>query len=781
MGDIKDIMKMPRSKTVAVSGHISFELHTLGWKAFQDLCSTILAEELGQTFQIFSPGKDGGRDGAFQGEWKLKNSETLKGTFTAQCKFTSHRGKSINLSIMKDDIEKARKLSQEGLCDNYFLITNYKITGTTEKQLKDAFKNVGIERFIIFGEEKISQFITNSPKLRRLVPRLYGLGDLSQILDERVYAQGEQLLISLQDDLSKFIPTVAYRKSAKALSQYGFVLLLGEPASGKTTIAATLALSSADEWKSPCIKVESAADFKRHWNPHEPRQFFWVDDVFGTTQYEPNHVYEWNRIFPELLAAIKKGAHIVFTSRDYIYRRAIDELKEDAFPLLKESQIIIDIQDLSITEKEQILYNHIKRGNQSKQFRSKIKDYLKYVSLSEYFQPEIARRLGTKAFTKNLVLTENNINLFVEKPEEFLLDIIKRLGSDEKSALALTFMNGGALKSPIIFNGDEIDVIKRMGGTPGGVISAIQAMKDCFVKLEKSDEGPIWVFKHPTIRDAFASFVINDNELLDIYLTGTPTDKMFNEIVCGNVNMEGTKVVIHPLRYRTIINRIENLRNNRKNNFTLYWKNKEMIYTFLSHRCSKDFLQIYLDENRDILEDISRPGPYLYAVPEVALIKRLSDEGLFTNQYRIIFVSTVKDLAVRIPDPGFLTVKNVRSILSAAEIDDILKAVKEKVIPNLDDIINNLHSNYTSDDDPDSYFSELEDALRAYKKEFSNEKSIIFLIEKAQGKINSLINLLLSEYPSSESRTETWEEDVGDIPQIKSVPGERSIFDDIDE
>lgn len=43
---------------------------------------------------------------------------------------------------------------------------------------------------------------------------------------------------------------------------------------------------------------------------------------------------------------MNNGARIVMTSRDYIYNRARQDLKETAFPLLKESQVVIDVHRL---------------------------------------------------------------------------------------------------------------------------------------------------------------------------------------------------------------------------------------------------------------------------------------------------------------------------------------------------------------------------------------------------------------------------------------------------
>ncbi len=66
---------------------VEFALHTLGWKAFQDLSATILREVLGQSLQVYNAGKDGGRDAAYFGTWMPRGRDSLSGKFTVQCKF----------------------------------------------------------------------------------------------------------------------------------------------------------------------------------------------------------------------------------------------------------------------------------------------------------------------------------------------------------------------------------------------------------------------------------------------------------------------------------------------------------------------------------------------------------------------------------------------------------------------------------------------------------------------------------------------------------------------
>ena len=102
------------------------------------------------------------------------------------------------------------------------------------------------------------------------------------------------------------------------------------------------------------------------------------------------------------MAAIKSGSKMVMTSRDYIYRDARKLLKDYLYPLLNEQQVVIDVADLTQRERRQILYNHIRLGDQSPEYRAALKPHLNDAADQEPFRPEVARRLGRQSFTKTL-------------------------------------------------------------------------------------------------------------------------------------------------------------------------------------------------------------------------------------------------------------------------------------------------------------------------------------------------------------------------------------------
>ena len=445
---------------------LDYQLHRLGWKAFQQLCGTILRTSMGQTFQVFADSNDAGRDGAFYGRWTPKGGEALCGKFTVQCKHSARPDSSLNLSMLREELLKAKALASKGLAKNYLLITNMSVTGSAAQQIESAFEALqGITTAKVFGRSWVESQIHSTKEVRMNVPRIYGLGDLTEILNERAHEQAQAILNDLGDDFSRFVVTEAHRRSVEALGSKGFVFLLGEPCCGKSTIAAALALASADQWGCRLVRVTSPSDFTKSWNPKDPEQFFWVDDAFGSTQYERELALAWNRIFPALEAAINRGAKAVFTSRDYVYNAAIADLKDISFPKLKDAQVVIHVEELTVQEKEQILYNHIKLGQQPTEAKAAMKKFLADIAGHPRFLPETARRLSQPLFTTDLRFERKQLLDFVANMKRFLLDTLQTIGVANSAATALVFMRRGRLDCRLELTDKERQALERLGAS----------------------------------------------------------------------------------------------------------------------------------------------------------------------------------------------------------------------------------------------------------------------------------------------------------------------------
>ena len=219
--------------------------------------------------ESFLNSHDGGRDGAFTGTWRTAGQEDLSGHFVIQCKFTSRANYNLTESDLSDEFDKARKLVDKGICDSYVLMTNAGLSGDLETKIDHRLKSVGVKHVRIHGSDWINQQILENKRLRTLVPRVYGLGDLSQVLYERAYEQSRSVFEFMKEDLAKVVVTNTYQKAVDAINEHGFVLLIGEAAAGKITIASLLAMAAFDQWDSLVLKLDEPRSVVEHWNPHE--------------------------------------------------------------------------------------------------------------------------------------------------------------------------------------------------------------------------------------------------------------------------------------------------------------------------------------------------------------------------------------------------------------------------------------------------------------------------------------------------------------------------------
>lgn len=761
---VNSTVRQMNTQAKAQASEPNYELHTLGWKAFQDLCATILAKVMGQTIEQFLPTHDGGRDGAFFGAWSNLASGGKKGSYTVQCKHTSIPNNALSLGDLADEIQKAERLAKKGLADNYLLMTNCAVSGTAEEDIREAFLAVpGIKWFGLYGSTWINARIRESPRLRMLVPRVYGLGDLSQILDERAYEQARAILDVLGPDLRKFVTTDAHNKAANALLSHGFVILLGEPASGKSMIAATLALGAIDVWNCQAMKLTEPRDLQQHWNPHEPRQFLWFDDAFGATQYQRDTVLSWNRLFPHMAAAVHAGARIVFTSRDYIYKAAQNDIKLSAFPLLKESQVVVNVHDLLLSEKQQMVYNHMRLGNQLTIFKSQIKTFLDDVSRSFFFLPEIARRLGTRMFTRDFRFTSSQIKAFVEKPLDYLTDVLSSLDVDSKAAIGLLFMNGGSLLHPLSISSAEQKALRLLGSTETRVRQVLPTLDGDILRLVRSEPSR-WTYKHPTINDAYARLLSQNPELIDVYLSGVTPYKLMREITCGDVGVDGAVIIPHS-RYDQIAAKLSGVRNS------------YVFFMFLAYRCDKTFLLKYISEHDGFIDSLLNFDSYMGVVGEVSVITQLHELKLLPERARRRFVTRAADLAIKIPDSDFITVPRIRAVFTEQELSSILASVKDNLVPDIDSTLEYWRSNYDSSDEPDSYYEPLKDAFQTYHDQFEDDEEMQDLLATALSDIDIEVDELMRErenpYEDEEKYHSSSSSSVGET--------ERSIFDDVDK
>lgn len=682
---------------------MSYDLTQLGWKSFQDLACATLAEVLKRPVQTFLGSGDGGRDGAFLGTWTSDGGTTVKSTI--QCKFISKPGATLGLAALEGELPKAAKLAAQGLADDYVIMTNAGVSGEADAQISQAFQSVGVKACRVLGSSWIIQQLTENAKLRMLVPRVYGIGDLSHIITGHGYKQAKAILDSMGSDLSCFVPTDAYRQALRAIHEHGFVILLGDPASGKSTIAAILALGALDDGCLGALKI-NAPDQINLWHPGE-RQFLWVDDAFGPNQFDAARMSRWNAELGALRAAVEGGARIVFTSRNYIWEAARPHLKTSAFPPLRESQVVVNVHALSDNERAQMLYNHVRRA-QPQKIRKRLKPYLADVAANKAFIPETARRLGDPLFTAKLVFTKERFTRLVEHPVEFLTEIIEQLDDASRAAVALIFLNSqSGVPSPITDSPALQMVMRLMGVQLADVARAVQHLNDSLTRLAHEEDGNRWVFRHPTVTDAFAGIVAASPELVELYVHGAKLDRLIQEAACQQTKEDGDHLRIPPQLYPSLVERLKT------------YPLDESLKSFLGARCEKAFLERFLGARSDVLDWAARIPSSGVSLSGKLLLAALASYGLMPEEYRLRLVDHLAKDSITWLDAKPLQDKVWQQIFTPAEFDDYKQRFRKEWLDNPSDLFSEF-GRFSADDEAGLY-TDFRDNLRIAQRYFEIE------------------------------------------------------------
>ena len=741
---------------------LDYNLHTMGSGSFQDLGITIVEHMINRPVQVFSKTHDKGVDGLFDGTIEKIDTNVRS---IIQCKHTSKPRENLTFSGIKDELPKIKEFIKHNSIGDYILLTNQNVSMDANLKIEEAFLTIGVQKCRIWGNEWVNNYVHNSPKLRMKVPRLYGLGDLSNILDQRVYKQAKLILESVSVDLKKFVPTDAFRKSVKALAEKKFVLLLGEPASGKSTIGSCMAISAIDNWESRVIYASKPDQIEKHLDSDE-NQLFLVDDAWGTTQFRDSSADEWNQILLLMNSAIKKNSRFVLTSRNYIWNSAKNGLKTGSFPLFDDSQVIIEVQKLKVDERAQMLYNHLKHGNQPKSFKSTVKYFLPSVVESNLFLPESARRFGNNFFTRNLILKEAEILKFFAHPSTFMQEVINGLSAELQAAVALVFLTNGKLKSPIECS-QELKLVKNtFHQSRSKIIDALDKLNGSLLFLVNSANGIFWKFKHPTIGEAFAEHVSSKPELVEVYLRGAKPEILLQDVVCGNTKIKGARVIVPEKLYDLLLKRIEN-------------ENEFQLIDFICNRADKKFAEILLERCPKIINQVNFKRLPIKENHETQFVLRLNHFGLLTNEFRNKFIERLKQSVKMHADSCYITDNEIRNFLTIDEYEKLNEIFEENVIEQIPLHIEGLTEEFNPEFELENYFSEFELSVKTYINKMGKNENYISVLNQLDREIRESTEFLEDEFKDREEHyfDDDWSPDVRDIPK---GPLEE-FFQDVDE
>ncbi len=659
----------------------------------------------------------------------------------------------------------------KGEADTYIFITNMGVDAPIAVDIRKELISLGVTHAEVFGREWISLKIRESSRLRALVPRVYGLGDLSTILDERRAEQTQALLGHLIPALNVYVPTAAHRHAVRVLKERGIVLLLGPPATGKSMLAAILATSALDDGNHRTFQVDSPHELMKYWNPNEPGGFYWIDDAFGPNQLREDYIDQWIAMMSKVKTAISRGNRFVLTSRSHIWNAAKQKMGTRNHPLLTDKSAIVDVGMLSPEERSQILYNHIKAGNQTNDWKKEVKPYLNELSKKTNLLPELARRLGNKNYTTSLTLTQESLEEFIAEPMEYLTETIGELNDAQRAALTLVFLHRSKLPKDSQDHEVWSRVSDKFGVSQSEIMGSLEQIRDTFVVIKSEATNEFWSFSHPTISDALSSILGKRLDLLELYLRGVRVETILSDVVCEKAQKIQDSVVVPESLNELLVERLLEAPDVPQIN------NK--LLSFLNSRASDSVFRTFIEQKSSVLNRNIGFVWRLGADVKLKVIAKANKEGLLPYDLKEKTSQYIESKIVNDLDCSILDNDDILAIVPATRYFSLLIKLRHEIQENISNRIDVISEEADLDSEPEDSFYEVEMFLSEMEsimhEDYEIQEKIIDLqneMEQAIEELRDRVNALEEEWIG---------EDIAPVRITEEPLGARSLFSDVDE
>jgi hypothetical protein len=746
-------------------------LHTIGWRAFQDLCSQVCEIVLGRPVEIFREAHDGGQDAVFL----IAAGANTPPIGTVQCKHTSDAVKALKLGDLTAEIDHVEELVKAGQADTYVFMTNMSVDAPVAAAMRARLSALGVRKPHILGRQYIVRVIKGSARLRALVPQVYGLGDLTSIVDERLSEQSRALLDSWIPKLRTYVPTQAHRAAVNAISDHGVVLLLGNPSSGKSAIGAIVSTIASENPDNTVLALTSPRDFEAGWNPNDPGRFFWIDDAFGSNVLRDDYVQDWTSAFSKLRAAIKHGNRFLLTSRKHIYEAARRRLGQRNLAQFADGSAVVDVGELTFEEKTQILYNHVNFGKQSQSWRSSVKPHLAAVAEVSNFLPGIAERLGDPNFTKGLAPRESSLVRFMEEPTEHLIDTVSALDGQLQAALILVYVHQAGF-DPSDHDASVAQAVAELTGY------ALTRIEDCFAELKGSFlklSGSKWTFAHPTISDALTEILRQKPHMMAALIRGATIDTILSSFTCEGSPLIRDALVIPRTLDDALVVRLGRTPDELHPNW--------MLFHFLSYRSSEAVFVKAIEQFPNLLRRLCWQSDLASNDPQIATYARAHHLGVLPDDLRSKVADKLQSAALNGFDVSFFEEPQMLAIIPPLALIGVGLALRTTVLPSLEERIDEIAADADLDEEPDSHFKKLLGVLDRVEA-IGVDADAAALIDDARDRVKRSVEALEErkrEHDEDSEDEADWThivtQEKEDAQPRSSAVTKRSVFDDVDK
>lgn len=496
----------------------NYNFKTLNDKEFEILIRDLLSAEMEVEFQNFKSGRDKGID--------LRYSSTKDNSIIVQVKhYANSSFAQLKFQLKNSELPKIKKLKPE----RYIVATSLELNPAETEEIKKILSPFVKSINDIYWNQRVNSLLKKFKDIERNNFKLWFSSSsvLTNILHNSSYLKAAYLKTELENKISHYVKTQFHDKATEILNSQKVLLVTGAPGVGKTTLAQMIILDFIKEGYEHLVIEDKIKEAENLMSPDEnKKQIIYFDDFLGSNIYEilnpRNNENSLVKFINRVRASPNK--YLILTTRTTILNQALSAYEKLRYRKLHEdSAFEIYLNNYSLFQKAEILYNHIYFGNLDEEYRNYIfhdKNYFKIIEHDNY-NPRLIEFFTNKIHL-NKITSDNYINFIIknlDNPEEIWRNSYEnQIDNEERFLLNSLFTLRGEIninRLELVFNSRINNEVANFG---------YEVKNDSFNKSLKNLEGSylktsydaknqttIISFVNPSVSDFLFNYLKNSN------------------------------------------------------------------------------------------------------------------------------------------------------------------------------------------------------------------------------------------------------------------------------
>ncbi len=350
----------------------AYDFSTLNSLDIEELvCDLLNAYErttgTGIIFKTFKEGKDKGIDLLYSTQF---NDYEIVG----QVKHYYRSGYKALIKNLKDDEKpKVVKLNPK----RYFLATSLDLSVNNTEEIKSIFHPFLKSISDVYGKKDLNKYLDLYPEVLANHFKLWFSSSaiLRKILTYQIEGRSNEFKENeLKKKLRLYVITPSLNRARQVLEKNNFVIITGEPGSGKTVTAELLIYEYIKNDYELIYIYDDIKEAEKKIQPDDKKQIFYFDDFLGSNSLEIAKAKGSETALLKILRRISNAINkkFVLTTRTFLLNTAIEESEKLRNFNLKAKESLLQLNEYDTFGKLNILNNHIEESSLS----SELKDVL---------------------------------------------------------------------------------------------------------------------------------------------------------------------------------------------------------------------------------------------------------------------------------------------------------------------------------------------------------------------------------------------------------------------